>query len=128
MDRIEPTAETARPTPPAIRTDTRCAGRNGHGAGAVVAATLACLAGMAAMVWVADHLWGSVGMGVLLALALTAAFALPELMLIVLTQVQRDEAADAGQASGTVRQPLNETGPLRGAGLQVPKGGLEPPT
>ena len=66
-----------------------------------VAAVLACLAGMAAFVWVADRLWGSVGMGVLLVLSLTAAFALPELLLIAFAQVQshadpRDGSSDAG--------------------------------
>ena len=49
--------------------------------------------------WVADWLWGSVGMGVLLVLSLTAAFALPELLLIAFAQVQgtagdRDASGD----------------------------------
>ena len=66
-----------------------------------VAAVLACLVGMAAFVWVADRLWGSVGMGVLLVLSLTAAFTLPELLLIAFAQVQshadpRDGSSDAG--------------------------------
>jgi hypothetical protein len=52
-------------------------------------------------VWVADWLWGSVGMGVLLVLSLTAAFALPELLLIAFAQVQShadpgDGSSDAG--------------------------------
>ena len=69
--------------------------------GITVAAVLACLVGMAAFVWVADRLWGSVGMGVLLVLSLTAAFALPELLLIAFAQVQshadpRDGSSDAG--------------------------------
>ena len=56
---------------------------------------------MAAFVWVADRLWGSVGMGVLLVRSLTAAFALPELLLIAFAQVQshadpRDGSSDAG--------------------------------
>ena len=68
--------------------------------GITVAAVLACLVGMAAFVWVADRLWGSVGMGVLLVLSLTAAFALPELLLIAFAQVQshadpRDGPSDA---------------------------------
>ena len=68
--------------------------------GIMVAAVLACLVGMAAFVWVADRLWGSVGMGVLLVLSLTAAFALPELLLIAFAQVQshadpRDGSSDA---------------------------------
>ena len=69
--------------------------------GITVAAVLACLVGMAAFVWVADRLWGSVGMGVLLVLSLTAAFTLPELLLIAFAQVQshadpRDGSSDAG--------------------------------
>lgn len=69
--------------------------------GTTIAAVLACLVGMAAFVWVADRLWGSVGMGVLLVLSLTAAFALPELLLIAFAQVQshadpRDGSSDAG--------------------------------
>ena len=69
--------------------------------GITVAAVLACLVGMAAFVWVADRLWGSVGMGVLLVLSLTAAFALPELLLIAFARVQshadpRDGSSDAG--------------------------------
>ena len=69
--------------------------------GITVAAVLACLVGMAAFVWVADRLWGSVGMGVLLVLSLTAAFTLPELLLIAFARVQshadpRDGSSDAG--------------------------------
>jgi hypothetical protein len=69
--------------------------------GTTIFAVLACLGGMTAFVWVADWLWGSVGMGVLLVLSLTAAFALPELLLIAFAQVQshadpRDGSSDAG--------------------------------
>jgi len=69
--------------------------------GTTIFAVLACLGGMAAFVWVADRLWGSVGMGVLLVLSLTAAFALPELLLIAFARVQshadpRDGSSDAG--------------------------------
>ena len=69
--------------------------------GITIVAALACLGGMAAFVWVADWLWGSVGMGVLLVLSLTAAFALPELLLIAFARVQshadpRDGSSDAG--------------------------------
>lgn len=60
-----------------------------------------CWPALAAFVWVADWLWGSVGMGVLLVLSLTAAFALPELLLIAFAQVQShadpgDGSSDAG--------------------------------
>ena len=69
--------------------------------GITIAALVACLAGMAAFVWVADRLWGSVGMGVMLVVGLTAAFALPELVLIAIAQLQRDAEArdDSGSAS-----------------------------
>ena len=69
--------------------------------GITIAALVACLAGMAAFVWVADRLWGSVGMGVLLVVGLTASFALPELVLIAIAQLQRDAEArdDSGNAS-----------------------------
>ena len=68
--------------------------------GTTIFAVLACLGGMAAFVWVADWLWGSVGMGVLLVLSLTAVFALPELLLIAFAQVQG--AAGDRDASGDV--------------------------
>jgi hypothetical protein len=69
--------------------------------GVTLAALVACLAGMAAFVWVADRLWGSVGMGVLLMVGLTAAFALPELVLIAVAQLQRvtEASEDSGNAS-----------------------------
>ena len=92
------------------------------------------MGGMAALVWMADRLWGSVGMGVLLVLALAAAFALPELLLMALAELQREDPGE-GHVDGA-RRPVartrarstKRTGPLRGAGPQVPKGGLEPPT
>lgn len=69
--------------------------------GITVAAVLACLVGMAAFVWVADRLWGSVGMGVLLVLSLTAAFALPELLLIAFAQVQNDVDTRGGSGDAS---------------------------
>jgi|APCry1669188879_1035177.scaffolds.fasta_scaffold411081_1 hypothetical protein len=66
--------------------------------GVTMAALAACLVAMAAFVWVAGALLGSVGMGVLLVLSLTAAFALPELLLIAFAQLQCD--ADARDGSG----------------------------
>lgn len=82
----------ARPTP-TFRKDAPACVR-----GVTLAAVVACLAGMAAFVWVADRLWGSVGIGVLLVLALTAAFALPELMLIAFVQLQQANVDDHGSA------------------------------
>lgn len=99
MDRIETNSRRvgfieaqAAPSP------RRSAGVPSRVQGITIAAVLACLVGMAAFVWVADQLWGSVGMGVLLVLSLTAAFALPELLLIAFTQLQSD--ADARDGSG----------------------------
>ena len=64
--------------------------------GITIAAVLACLGAMASFVWVANSLWGSVGMGVLLVLSLSAAFALPELLLIAFAQLQDDASKDDG--------------------------------
>jgi hypothetical protein len=89
MDRIESQSNRVVCLEPQGASSTRQpANASSRVRGITIVAVLACLVGMAAFVWVADRLWGSVGMGVLLVLSLTTAFALPELLLIAFAQVQ----------------------------------------
>ena len=102
MDRVESNvSRVACVQPPDVPSQIQRKTASQRVNGVTLAALMACLAGMAAFVWVADHLWGSVGMCVLLVVGLTAAFALPELVLIAIAQLQRDTETpeDSGEAN-----------------------------